>query len=42
MLGTLCQEPTLAPQWHIYTGSKVEWFKITDNLPQYQEGLIKA
>ncbi|GLR69633.1 GFA family protein [Agaribacter marinus] len=42
MLGTLSQEPTLAPQWHIYTGSKVEWFKITDNLPQYQEGLIKA
>lgn len=38
MLGTLTEEPALKPQWHIYTGSKVNWFQILDGLPQYLEG----
>jgi len=35
MLGTLIQSPTLKPQWHIYTGSKVDWYQISDDLPQF-------
>jgi hypothetical protein len=36
MLGTLTESPSLKPQWHIYTGSKVDWYQICDDLPQYQ------
>lgn len=42
MLGTLFEEPALKPQWHIFTGSKVDWFNISDDLPQHQEGLNRA
>lgn len=35
MLGTLMDMPTLRPQWHAYTGSKVDWYEIKDELPQY-------
>lgn len=35
MLGTLQDSPTLKPQWHIYTDSKVDWYQIGDDLPQY-------
>jgi len=40
MLGTLDEAPSLKPQWHIYTGSKVDWFEINDDLPQFEEGKI--
>ena len=40
LLGTLDVSPSLKPQWHIYTGSKVEWYEITDNLPQHEANLI--
>jgi hypothetical protein len=35
MLGTLSESPSLKPQWHIYTGSKLDWYQIYDDLPQY-------
>jgi hypothetical protein len=36
-LGCLAEAPSLKPQWHIYTGSKAEWYEINDDLPQYVE-----
>lgn len=39
MLGTLHGSPSLKPQWHIYTGSKVDWYQIGDDLPQYADAL---
>ncbi len=41
LLGTLNESPSLKPQWHIYTGSKVDWYQITDSLPQYEAKLIR-
>ena len=35
--GTLVDPPTLAPQAHIYVGSKAPWDTICDSLPQHQE-----
>jgi hypothetical protein len=35
--GSLDRDPGLAPQDHIYVGSKAGWFVITDDLPQYAE-----
>ncbi len=37
-LGTLDESVTVAPEAHIYTASKAEWFTITDVLPQFDEG----
>ncbi|MFT7560168.1 MAG: hypothetical protein ACI93R_002086 [Flavobacteriales bacterium] len=34
-LGTLDEAPSLKPQWHIYTGSKADWYEINDDLPQF-------
>jgi hypothetical protein len=36
-MGTLVDEPTIRPTKHIFVGSKALWFKITDDLPQYEE-----
>ena len=36
-MGTLVDDPTIRPTQHIFVGSKAPWFKITDDLPQYQE-----
>ena len=35
--GSLIDTPTLAPQGHIFVGSKADWYQITDHLPQAQE-----
>jgi hypothetical protein len=35
--GTLSDTPTLAPQAHIFTGSKAPWYEIRDSLPQHAE-----
>jgi hypothetical protein len=36
-LGALEQSPNNDPEGHIFVGSKSPWFKITDELPQYEE-----
>jgi hypothetical protein len=36
-LGTLVDAPSLQPTKHIFVGSKAPWFKITDDLPQFEE-----
>ena len=35
--GTLADSPTLAPQAHIFVGSKAAWDVIGDSLPQHPE-----
>ena len=35
--GTLLDAPSLAPQAHIFVGSKASWDVICDGLPQHQE-----
>lgn len=40
MLGTLDESPSLKPQWHVYTDYKVDWYEISDNLPQFKEKLV--
>ena len=35
--GTLIDAPTLAPQAHIFVGSKAPWYTIRDKLPQHEE-----
>jgi hypothetical protein len=35
--GTLVDAPSLAPQAHIFVGSKAPWHTITDTLPQHAE-----
>ena len=35
--GTLIDAPSLAPQAHIFAGSKPPWYEIRDALPQYVE-----
>ena len=40
MLGTLVESPSLKPQWHIYTDSKLDWYQICDDLPQYANAPI--
>jgi hypothetical protein len=35
--GTLEDDPIVRPGLHIFTGSKAEWFSISDSLPQYPE-----
>jgi hypothetical protein len=36
-LGTLIDDPAIRPTKHIFVGSKAPWFKITDDLPQFEE-----
>jgi len=38
-LGTLDGDPGLKPSAHVWVGSKAPWWDITDDLPQYPEGL---
>jgi len=35
-LGVLNEEPSLKPQAHVFVGSKVPWYQITDGLPQFE------
>lgn len=35
--GSLDQDPGCRPEGHIYVGSKAPWFRITDDLPQFEE-----
>ncbi len=37
-LGTLDSDIPLAPDAHIYVGSKANWVEISDSLPRYIEG----
>ncbi len=37
--GSLDSDPGIRPQMHIFTASKAPWFTITDDLPQFVEGL---
>ncbi len=39
--GTLDDDPHMSPQSHFWTSVKAPWHTITDNLPQYPEGLPK-
>lgn len=34
--GTLDDDPDMRPAFHIFVGSKAEWFRIEDGLPQYE------
>jgi hypothetical protein len=36
-LGTLDDDPGVAPVAHVYVASKAPWFTITDDLPQFAE-----
>ena len=38
-LGTVDGDPGIRPQVHTHVASKAEWHEITDDLPQYPEGL---
>ncbi|MBN9087083.1 MAG: GFA family protein [Reyranella sp.] len=40
-LGSLADEPTIRPTHHIFVGSKAPWFTITDDLPQYEEHMVR-
>ena len=40
-MGTLVDKPSIRPTAHIFVGSKAPWFAITDDLPQYQEHLVR-
>ena len=35
-MGTLVDDPTIRPTHHIFVGSKAPWFRIADDLPQYE------
>jgi hypothetical protein len=41
-MGTLIDDPAIRPTKHIFVGSKAPWFKITDDLPQYDEHVVVA
>jgi hypothetical protein len=34
--GTLDDDPGMTPEFHIFVGSKAEWFEINDQLPQHE------
>ncbi len=34
-MGTMDGDPPLPPGYHIYVGSKADWFEICDDLPQF-------
>jgi hypothetical protein len=38
-LGSLDQDPGRRALVHVWVGSKAPWFEITDQLPQFDEGL---
>jgi len=40
-MGTLVDNPSIRPTAHIFVGSKAPWFAITDDLPQYQEHVLR-
>lgn len=42
LMGTLEDDTGIAPQCHIYTGSKAPWYEIRDSLPQYERGRNEA
>ena len=35
-LGTIHGDPKCRPSYHIFVGSKAPWYRITDDLPQYE------
>jgi len=35
-LGVLVDAPSIRPTKHLFVGSKAPWFKITDDLPQFE------
>ncbi len=37
--GCLDADPGIKPRAHIYTANKAGWFTITDDLPQYSQGM---
>lgn len=37
--GSLNGDPGIKPGAHIYTANKANWFRITDDLPQYEQGI---
>ena len=39
-MGTLVDDPSIRPTVHIFVGSKAPWFRITDDLPQFDEHAI--
>jgi hypothetical protein len=41
-MGTLVDDPTIRPTAHIFVGSKAHWFTIADDLPQYDEHVVRA
>jgi len=41
-MGTLVDAPSIRPSAHIFVGSKAPWFTITDDLPQYQEHVVRS
>jgi hypothetical protein len=41
-MGSLVDEPTLRPSKHIFVGSKAAWFRITGDLPQFEEHVVVA
>ena len=36
-LGTVEGDPGIEPELHIFTGSKAQWYEISDDLPQFDE-----
>jgi hypothetical protein len=36
-MGTLVDDPTIRASAHIFVGSKANWHKITDDVPQFEE-----
>ena len=40
-LGTIDGYVDVIPESHIFVGSKANWHQITDDLPQFEENLIK-
>jgi hypothetical protein len=36
LMGALEDDSGIAPQYHIFTGSKAHWYEIHDSLPQYE------
>ncbi|MEM8646734.1 MAG: GFA family protein [Pseudomonadota bacterium] len=36
-LGTLDDDPGVAPEFHVFVGSKAPWHEITDDLPQWED-----
>ncbi len=40
-MGSLTDDPSIRPSAHIFVGSKAPWFTITDDLPQYDEHVVR-